>query len=458
MANAQFLSDLSEGIFERLGGLRREQEAKDEQRRSDTIKLLSGLAGQIEPESLPLLMGHIGDTIGIKGKMRKFWDAFSGMPDRSIEDQLGTKLGEVSGMLVGPDTARKARAGGDMARLFQPQTPEQQANQQRRLSDEQGLQGKMIFRDPRKEKIEEIESRYGAQLAQNLQLKDIAHQHDLDKQAERFRLQGVQDKVRYNQKIFQARDRVAEDLLGSGKARTLPEAQQMASTYLADKSEAELDNINALGELRRSLTTKAQAEIKAIGPGGLKPTDIDRRTKNFLTAQENAIKSEGSIKGIKEEQAKLIPQIEGLINKYKNYKFRFNPDTGDIESVGAPEGEDPGLLKFAKNQAFKQAEKQISDYRELLNKLKVEEAKAGGFKQSMEEYGKFRSTPKATPPQKPQKPLPRAGIGTTGVRVSKEQGDQSGYAPGMKVTIGPKTYTVEGLRNGFWILRPVTKD
>src|SRR5262245_28412517 len=204
MASGQFLQNLSSGIFGRLSELQNEQETKDEYRRGEVLHLLAGLADKIEPESLPLLMGHIGDVMKLQGPMKKLWSAFSGMPDRGLEDQLGTKLSEITSGLVGSETARKARAGGDMARLFQPTSPEQQANRERRLGAERDLTGKIIFRDPRQEKIEEIEARYGAQLAQNLRMQQERSDDALYRQAERFRLQGVQNNIKYNQKLFQA--------------------------------------------------------------------------------------------------------------------------------------------------------------------------------------------------------------------------------------------------------------
>lgn len=165
--NGQFLQGLSEGIFERMGQLRQEQQRKDDEQKMQTIQLLTGLAGQVEPESIPALMGHLGDVIGIKGKMRGFWNAFSGMPDRSVADQLGTKLNEISSQFAGPATAKTVRASADMARLFQPQTPEQQANQANRLQAERDLQGKMIFRDPRAEKLQDLRETYGLKAAQS---------------------------------------------------------------------------------------------------------------------------------------------------------------------------------------------------------------------------------------------------------------------------------------------------
>ena len=170
--NGEFLQGLSSEIFTRLGELRQEQKAKDEDQKLRSVQMLAGLADKVEPDSLPLLLGHVWDTMGIKkqasGKgLRGFLDAFSGTPSRSIEDQLGTKLNEISRQFTGPETARQARAGGDMARLFQPQTPEQQSNQANRLQAERDLQGKLIFRDPRAEKLQDLRETYGLKASQS---------------------------------------------------------------------------------------------------------------------------------------------------------------------------------------------------------------------------------------------------------------------------------------------------
>jgi hypothetical protein len=167
-----FLQGLSEGIFSRLNELRTQQQANDERQKGETIRLLAGLAGQVEPESIPALMGHLGDVIGIKGKMRKFWDVFSGQPDTSVEQQLGAKLKEITSGMIGPQTAVRARTGADMARLFQPTTPEQQANRERRLQAESDLSNKLVFRDPRAEKLQELEKTYGLKFAQQQGLLD----------------------------------------------------------------------------------------------------------------------------------------------------------------------------------------------------------------------------------------------------------------------------------------------
>jgi hypothetical protein len=75
--NGQFIQELSSGIFSRLGERRQEQTSKDAETKGQIINLLAGLVPQVERESLPVLMGHLGDLMGVKGRMRKFWDVFS---------------------------------------------------------------------------------------------------------------------------------------------------------------------------------------------------------------------------------------------------------------------------------------------------------------------------------------------------------------------------------------------
>jgi hypothetical protein len=164
--NTSFLSDLGEGVFTRLGELRAERHRRDDEQKADTIRLLAGLADKIEPESLPTLLSHMGEVMKLKGPVQKFWQAFSGMPNRGVEDQLGTKLRDITSGTVGPTTATNIRAGGDLARLFQPQTPEQVSNQTQRLQAEKDLQGKMILRDPRAERLKDLETTYGLKTAQ----------------------------------------------------------------------------------------------------------------------------------------------------------------------------------------------------------------------------------------------------------------------------------------------------
>jgi carbon monoxide dehydrogenase subunit G len=203
-----FLRGLSKGILGELNRQRQDQQARDDDMKLQTIQTLAGLADRIEPEGLPMLLGHIWDTMGIKrqagGKgLRGFLDAFSGMPNRSVEDQLGTKLKEITSRMIGPETATRARAGGDMARLFQPTTPEQEANRASRLQAESDLANKIIFRDPRREKLDELEKTYGLKFAQQESL--------LQQREELIRSRQAEDDRRNFENAWKLRQQ-AEDL------------------------------------------------------------------------------------------------------------------------------------------------------------------------------------------------------------------------------------------------------
>jgi hypothetical protein len=208
--NGDFLRDLSEGIFGRQEELRQEQKAKDAEQRLQTIQLLSSLAPQVEKDSLPLLMGHLADTIGIKGRMRKFWDVFGGSPDKTIEEQLGEKVREISSGMIGPETARQSRETYKQELL----QPYREAGTRPRVVRDlpymspPSLAGKMIFRDPRAEESEEFKQRSGAQLESSLRLQEEKGRLDLLQQQARDRIEDkrreVQMRVGFNKELGDA--------------------------------------------------------------------------------------------------------------------------------------------------------------------------------------------------------------------------------------------------------------
>src|SRR5690242_12392866 len=144
-----FLQDLSEGIFGRLGELRQQKEAQDEQQKGQLINLLAGLADKVEPGSLPLLMGHIGELTGINKnkKFKSFWDAFSGLPSQDMGQQLGSKFREITSGMIGPEQAKNIRLKGNIAQGGIPglvnAAPSSPYGQQA-IGDLAGLQNKLV--------------------------------------------------------------------------------------------------------------------------------------------------------------------------------------------------------------------------------------------------------------------------------------------------------------------------
>lgn len=165
-----FLDELSAGIFNRLRELDDEQKARDTAAQRNTIAVLSDLYGRARPESQGVILDQLGKAIGVKGKMKSFWQAFSGMPDRSIEDQLGTQLRDLSARSMSAKQAGDIESKADISRMFGGGTglsnmfnTEQSRARQSAIDAEKGLSGRLIFRDPRQEKLDEIEQRYAAQ-------------------------------------------------------------------------------------------------------------------------------------------------------------------------------------------------------------------------------------------------------------------------------------------------------
>lgn len=205
--NGEFLSGISRGIFTEQERMRQEQKERDKEQKLQTIQLISSLAPQVEPESAPLLLKHLGDLIGIKGRMRKFWNVFSGQPDLSIEAQLGEKMKEITSGFVGPETAKQAREvyKGELLAPFRAQgtRPRTVASLPYRIPP--SLASKMVLRDPRAEESEEFKQRLGTQLEHNLRLQEEKSRLDLLAQQARDRVeakkQEVQMRLQFNKEL-----------------------------------------------------------------------------------------------------------------------------------------------------------------------------------------------------------------------------------------------------------------
>lgn len=417
--NGDFLRDVGEGIFGRLRDVRREQEDKDFEQKKQTLGILSTLMSQAEPDSQPALMRHMGDVIGVKGKLKGFWDAFSGMPDRSIEDQLGTSLRGVMSKVTGPGEAKRVRAGGDLARLFQPEDSEQEANRASRLGAERDLQDRIILRDPRAEEIEEIRTRYGSQLQKELTTMDERHKNDLNLQAERLRLQGIEKNLAYERKKVQTRDTLAGYYLDTGRAKDENQAKIIASDYLFNKSEADLDAIRALSGMRGAIEAKSKAEAKALqSTGGLAPSEVRQRAKLFQDSEESFKKATGLVEGLRAKQTTTLNSINTLINRFPGYKFRFDPDKGEIQFLEAPPGVNPGDAKFYTSRMTQEAQGLLKEYADTQRQIKTAEGEAAGFEKSMKEYEKFKpKTP--VKPSRPTTPKSKGDVGKVGMGTTK---------------------------------------
>jgi len=469
-----FLGDLSEGIFERLGGLRREQEAKDEQQKLQTIQLLSSLTDQIEPESKPLLMRHIGDVIGLKGKMKGFWNAFSGMPDRSIEDQLGTKLKDISSGMVGSETAKKAREGGDLARLFQPMNPTQETNRNKRLQAEQGLQGKMIFRDPRQEKLQEIEQRYGAQNELNLHklalTQDFQRRQQEDRQNHDKEMIAEKANAKAQNDVNERAWRIA---IQKGFREPTPAIKSQAADEIGKEQGLNVDLLKARIGLAGAQTDLARSNANFLTQsGGLKPSDVMAEKRfdqgqfntartlhsEFIKAREqarsyitnNAAKEKALNQAVAMSGGKFDPATRSFIMEDPSLKpsnkamAMLNDYLKDLKE----ESEAKSVMKSRYEQL-----KQMPDFAEVgpdeWGDIKIKEgiAPAGAAR-----TGKTAVPP--TPPTRPSRPGPKAGLSTTRGQISIPVTDPMKYEVGGRFTYRGKRYKITGLGTNALMVVP----
>lgn len=411
MANGDFLSGLSSGIFGRLGELRKEQEGKDTQRKQDTINLLSSLTDKVEPESLPMLMGHLGDVIGIKGKMRGFWDAFSGMPNRSMEDQLGTKLKDVMSGTVGSGTARTLR-DADKQKWMQREglmsggVPDERNYQG---STPIGLQNKLIFRDPRSERLEELTTKYESQanlLNTRLTRSEEARTKSQE-DAQRHQID-LQD-IRYGLK--------AQEEIKKRMAFGLTEKQ--AKSQIANEYGLKTEQLEAYISKLKAETTKANIEAQTLQEtGGLTPGQVQTENRFQQTQQTDIQKliaqQQANILGLKGGMNAKAIQIEDMLKKItQNPNLRFNRETGAITSIKPITQEESGMLEsFLKNNA------PMTSLRNEYTKLIEDLQKSTSLKSSYE----VMLNGEPTSPQTPSKP--KSGeVGSIGKwTISKSKG------------------------------------
>lgn len=403
MADGQFLQDLSEGIFERLESLRKEQETADEQKKGQLVQLLAGLADKVEPESLPILMGHLGDVIGISKnkKFKGFWDAFSGLPSQDMSQQLGAKFKEITSGLVGPQQARTTREAYKQ-NLLQPYR--QAGTRPRTVASldytrPPELASKMIFRDPGAEELEEVKARYGAQFQNQLLLQDERHQDALRRLQESAFLREQGKTLDYERKLNLGIDKMAKIFLGSEEVQQFPveqrwaAAQSYAGRYLSGEADAEIQDILSRIDLRRALIDKARTE-----GGGSSSQELSRQRFAASQAKERR-ELETEVSNAEAIVNALTPQIQEMERSLDATAKSMNKTRDEILSSS---------LFSPTSPVIGPAGKLIKSYREALNKKAAAEATLNTKKSQLEEFTNKRS--KAQPPPKAQRRRPEVSI------------------------------------------------
>lgn len=408
MARGDFLGSFARGIYGEMNNQQQLQEQKDYQSKQGLIQMLTGLADKVEPQSLPLLMGHIWDTMGIKQKsggkgLRGFLDAFSGMPNRSVEDQLGSKFRELTKGFVGPQEAQGVRLRSNISQKGIPglvgAAPTSEYGQ-KAAADLKDLGNKMVFKDPYQQDLGKIQARYEAQfLAQQQRQEDahnnainrlnISHQNDLDR-----------DRQKNEQTINRAVEEMArshindEDILQYHPSQRLDAARQKARSILSKNDTLKTENLEQNVEVKKSVVEKNKRDLTGQGSPA---TQISRQRLGHTVAMDRG--------KIQESHDQADVKVTTL--------------TSQVEEAGK------ALDEFAKNMAGMSREKlatsymagmgggpvvkAIQKYNNLQKELKAAIQERATRRKQLDDYDKTQggTQPAAPAPGKGKKPAVR---------------------------------------------------
>lgn len=389
MARGDFLNDLSGGIFTRLRELRQEQETKDSDQKKQTLSLLASLADKVEPDSLPTLLGHMGDVIGMKGDLRKFWDAFSGMPDRSVADKLGTLTKDIYGKMVGPETARTARQT-NLEELIQPYR--QQGTRPRQVANLPGpsqLEGKMVLRDPLKEKVSEIEARYATQAQAQMERQSMMNQFRAAQQEDRQR--NEKDIAEYKANLRAEAD-INEEARRITRQRGFAEPTSMiwqeAARNVGKRQGWTDEKLRATTDYLRAKTDESRTMSDAMKKsGGLTPSQEvnteDRRREAARSLKTAFDKSMGRRAEAQKIMSDTMAAIQVKLDTIRGkVDAEFDPATGTI----VPKGGDKKAARIFEVQALGFPEL-LQTYKKAAAELKGAETEAKGY------WGNLRTAP-----------------------------------------------------------------
>jgi hypothetical protein len=163
-------TDLASEIFGRLRQLNDEQRAKDFEQQNQLVKLYSGFADQVEPDSMGAYLQGFEKLMFPSNMTPKGFDkkgfmnavrAFSGMPSEDFGTRLGTEFRNLTSKFMGPQRAQRARFG--LAQALTPRNEFERVGNQAAREDIKRLPESIVLRDPQQEAIEKLKTQYGIQ-------------------------------------------------------------------------------------------------------------------------------------------------------------------------------------------------------------------------------------------------------------------------------------------------------
>lgn len=471
MARGDFLQGLSEGIFERLGQVRQEQQSRDDKQIGNVVNMLAGLVDKVEDPSM--LMGHIWDTMGIKkqasGKgLRGFLDAFSGMPNRTVEDQAGTKFKELTDAFMGAKDARDIRLRSNIAQKGIPGlvgAAPQSAYGQKAISDAEGLKRKIVFRDPYDQQLNlaKLRAESSAQLQSDrltLQNQYSALRQE-DQQRHAMDLENLRTENRNSRNVSTLSSQLfVADPAKYGHDMSL--AHQEAAKMLAGKTQAEIDKIIETTKTQKEMQGYYRAQTGALKTG--RPESPLAREKfdeqkygKARSMYQDYSKADTEMKS-QQAEIKRIRDVFDTAARNRNERQKAEGDKAVRfdEKLGQFVGPGALVLNATNKDLIKKYNEAGGKYRtaEGARKSKGEELGAShGAYVEAGEGGSYRLKTReeimgkktAIPPGKATK---------KGIRISQAQGVGQGYMPGDLRNVSGKWYVVRELKDGWWILDP----
>lgn len=174
---------LAQGIFGRLREHEDEQKKQDFEQKGQTLKYLSSLVDEATPETRPILLNTMADTIGLKGKHRGVWDMLTGRGRDDYHQQLSGMLSKVTGNVVGPEEYERRKPKSAVLPMpgatgLDPVTPGVQAQPDQRTGQE------IVLRDPDRIALDKLRTQYG-----------LKYEADMSKLAERDALQSRREEL-----------------------------------------------------------------------------------------------------------------------------------------------------------------------------------------------------------------------------------------------------------------------
>lgn len=308
----QLYGGLAQGIFGRLREHQAEQDRQDAEQKASTLKYLSGLVDQATPETRPILLRTMADTIGLKGKHRGVWDMITGQGREDYHQQLSSMLSGVTGNIVGPAEYERRKGGPAYVTADDP------VGEATAFKPDERTGREIVLRDPDQVALEKLRTQYG-----------LRYENEMTKLYEQQRL--------------------------TGERQSQIEAERQAGrTSLAERGAM----LKAQGDILR------RAHAKALAKGLAQPGEDD--------LQQAALEA-GLASGDKDSAMRALVELRQAQAGYYKAQAQVDPLTGQLVGKAMTQGQQATLSRQLTQDAIGVKTKWDQAYARQ-KRLEVEEA------------------------------------------------------------------------------------